>query len=492
MPAIVAGLLLAGCDAFSSGTDGGTVTLVGVVVDQQQNPIEGAFVEVQPGNESGLTDAAGAYSIQVEIDSTTNVTVTATQTGFNSRSVSVLAVADREVTVPDLELFSTGGTGGTGQTGESGQASNLLLRGQSGSSIGVTESGSVEIAQLDFQAVDSTGRPITLGQSIDISFEFGEQPGGGEFLYPTTVATNNEGVARVNLSSGTISGVVQVVAVATVNGNQIRSLPVAISIHGGHPAQSHFTLGPQSYNFPGFLRFGLAHGIGVLVGDQWSNPARPGTSVYFSANYGVIEGSTLTDDEGMGGVSYFSGNPLPLSSRGVIQITASTADKDQVEVTSTAPLLMTGAPIITITQTASTQDPFLRAYDYTVYDFNLNPMAEGTNISVSATGNKIKTAGNVDTRLGDTVFIDDGDGEWDYDDVIRGPGITDFSFVVVEDFENDSDDPPSLASITISVSGPNGDLTVSIGESGQIVAAPDDVEVAQDGLTTVIRLKGDY
>ncbi len=487
---MLAGVVLAGCDAFSSGSDGGTVTLVGVVVDQQQNPIEGAFVEVRPGNESSLTDAAGAYSIQVDIDSTTNVVVTATQTGYAENSATVLAVADREVTVPDLALIALGGT--DTPTGESGQASNILLRGQNSPSIGVTESGSEEIMQLDFQAVDSTGRPITLGQSIDVSFEFGEHPGGGEFLNPTTVATNNEGIARVNLAAGNRAGVVQVIAVANVGGRTIRSLPVAVSIHGGHPDQDHFTLGPEAYNFPGFLRFGMAHGVGILVGDQWSNPARPGTSVYFSADYGVIEGSTLTDEDGMGGVSYFSGNPLPISTRGVIQITAKSADKDQNEVSSIAPLLMTGAPIITLTQTASTDNPFLRAFDYTVYDFNQNPLAEGTSIAVAAVGNKIKTSGNIDTRLGDTVFIDaDADG-WDYDDVIRGPGITDFSFVIVEDFENDSDDPPSLASVTISVNGPNGQLTVSFGESGQVVQLPDNVEMEVVGSTTIFRAKGDF
>jgi hypothetical protein len=455
----ILGYVVAGCDSFTG--ESGTVTLTGAVVDGEDNIVAGAFVRVLPMDVLAETDADGRYDFDVDVDSTMNLGITVTKNGYGSASISILAIAGRVIEVPTLKITQII------QTVEpSGRASNIIFLDQSAASIGVTESGSTEIASVVFQATDSTGKPVSLAKSVDISFSMGQAPGGGEFIFPTTVRTDNNGEALVNLSAGTRAGVVQIVAQATVDGKLIRSLPVALTIHGGHPDQTHFSLGPARFNFPGLLRFGLTDPISILVGDQYGNPARPGTAVYFTTNYGVIGGSTQTDNNGQGGVNLFSGNPLPPD--GVAIVTATTADLNENAVTAQTPVLMTGAPVITITQTFSSNSPFVRSYDYTVTDILGNPLVEGTTITAVAGGQKIKSVGNTNVRLGDTVFLG-----LTAADIVKGPGITEFSFSVVEDTDSDSTEPPAITTVTISSNGGNGNLQITFGAAGAQTSTED-------------------
>src|SRR5690606_13136371 len=162
----------------------------------------------------------------------------------------------REINVPALRINSTDES-----VKESGRASNIILQSLSTQRVGVKEAGAEEIATITFQVTDSTGRPLSLSQATTVSFAIGEQPGGGEFLSPPSVRTDNNGEARVNLAAGTRAGVVQVIASTVVDGVTIRSNPAAMSIHGGHPDQDHFSLGPNVFNFPGLLRFGETNQI---------------------------------------------------------------------------------------------------------------------------------------------------------------------------------------------------------------------------------------
>lgn len=473
-PLFVAGIFIAGCDSFKSD-DSGDLTITGFVIDQDDRPVANATVEVRSLDEFTTTDETGAYAMTVELDSTSSLTLTGSKAGYSTATSNFVGRAGETVDLT-LRLILQGDS-----PVESGQASNILLSGQSASTIGVTESGSEEVAQLTFQVTDSTGTPITLKNSTTINFAIGQGPGGGEFLFPESVETDNSGLATVNISAGTTAGVVQIVASTTVGGQTIRSLPVAMTIHGGLPDGDHFTLGPEKFNFPGLLRFGTQNGISVLLGDKWFNPVRPGTAVYFTSSHGVIEGSTLTDGNGQGSVNLLSGNPIPPD--GVSIISASTADENQDEIISQTPVLWSGAPRITLTQTGTSNDPYFRTYDYTVTDGNGNPLSEGTGIAVSASGTKIITSGNVNTLLSDTVFLNGG---MTYDDVLRGPGITEFSFAVVEDPDGEEGENPALQQVTIAVSGPNGNLEITYGASGVSTSTEGAVVQQLDSKTFVV------
>jgi hypothetical protein len=462
-----------GCDAFSSKSDdeSGFVTLSGQVLNEAtNNPVSSAFVRVLPYDLLFEVGQDGSYAFDVEIDSTMELDVSASAEGYRPVSLPVLAIAGRTISVPTFRLTQV-----VEQQATSGSASNIILESQTLATIGVRESGSAELAGLTFQLADSLGNPIVLSQAATVNFRFGVQPGGGEFLSPSSVLTDNNGIATVNLSSGTKAGVVQVIAESTVNGRVIRSQPVAITIHGGMPDQAHFSLGPAKRNFPGLNLFGTTNVISVIVGDKYSNPVRVGSSVYFDTSHGIIEGSTITDSQGQGSVTLISANPLPPD--GIAHIRAFTADDQQNSVSALTPVVFSGTPVITVNPGTAAIN---QTYNYTVTDYNGNPLAAGTSITVSAEGTAVRAVGHTSTRLDDTVFI----GGNDYQHVVRGAGITEFTFRVIDNVDPLNPEVPVLEVITISVSGPNGSLEVVLGGSGAPYSRTDGVEMVRtsDGL----------
>lgn len=490
---------LAGCDAFSSDDDeGGIVTLTGRVLNLDTNaPISGASVRVLPYDLIFETTSTGTFTAQVEIDSTMQLQLMASKQGFGTDATTVFAISGYEIEVATLRLRQSG----TGEEQEeeeeeeeeeenepaSGSISNILLLAQSAQSIGVKESGSKEVAEIVFQAADSLGRPVAPEYATELRFSFGAQPGGGEFLSPTTARTDENGEVKVNLSSGTKAGVVQIVAETTVHGQTIRSRPVSVSIHGGLPDEDHFSLGPARFNFPGLLAYGVQNEISVIVGDKYGNPARPGTSVYFTSNYGVIEGSTLTSASGQGSATLLSANPIPPD--GIATVTATTADENHNTIAARIPVVFTGTPVISVSPSRAELGT---TYSLSVSDPNGNPLVQGTSISVRAEGTKVKAVGNTSVTLGRTSFRDgNGDGDiLDYEDVVRGPGITQFTFRAVHDASVEEVGDSALEAITIQVSGENGNLEIVLTPQGNVLSSTRNavVESVQGGTATV-RLK---
>jgi len=462
-------LVWTGCDALSSNDDtAGIVSLVGQVTNTDTaGPVSGAFVRVLPMDLLFEADSQGAYDFDVEIDSTMDLTIQASSDGFASANTTVLALAGRTVQVPTLSLMPTADA-----PKESGRAANMLLLAQTSASIGVRESGSEEVATMTFQLADSVGRPVVLGKSARVRFSFGNHPGGGEELAPLEAVTNDNGQVDVHLSSGTKAGVVQIIAETDVDGRTVRSQPVAVTIHGGHPDQAHFSLGPVRRNFPGLNTFGITNEMSVIVGDRYSNPVKPGTAVYFNTSHGVIGGSALTDEAGRGSVLLTSGNPLPPD--GIAHITATTVDDTQNTVSSVTPVVFSGTPVVQVSPGTARVN---QAYSLTVTDYNGNPLVAGSSISVVAEGTAIKATGNTGVSVPGTGFS----GGINYEHVVRGQGITEFSFFVVEDIDPANPQQPVVSSITILVDGENGSLEIVLGPGGIPMVRTDDAELIQDG-----------
>src|SRR5690606_14433150 len=97
-----------------------------------------------------------------------------------------------------------------------------------------------------------------------------------------------------------------------------------------------------------------------------------------------------------------------------------------------------------------------------VNDKNQNPLVQGNTISVRVEGTKVKAVGNTSVTLDDTAFL--GGLTWDH--VVRGPGITEFTFRAVEDLEIDEGGNPTVETITILGSGPNGSIEIVLGSEG--------------------------
>ena len=485
------GLFSISCD--STDDESGTVTLIGQVLDTETSePIPGAFVRVlanpafdeNPDEDILIEcDEEGRFSVEIKIDLTADVVLVASDDAYDQGRRTVLAIADREIEVPTFRLRRV-----VEEEPESGTPSNILLLDVTNETVGVIESGSDEVSRITFQVADSSGSPVTLDDQALVRFSLGQQPGGGEFIAPTESATDNNGTVTVNLSSGTRAGVVQIIAeadVANSDGSQrtIRSKPVAVTIHGGLPDQTHFTVGPQQFNFPGLIAFGIKNPVSVVVGDKWSNPVRPGTSIHFESTHGVIEGSTQTDKEGGGTVNLISGNPFPTPgsvrpSLGIGVVEAETAgnvdpdDNGQLRVSAFFPVLFSGFIVIEVDPP---QARLGQTYSLTVTDILGNPLAPGTTIRVRAEGTKVKAVGNTEIELDDTgiLLLDGADPkEPSSYRAITGVGITEFTFRAVEDLRIDEGGSPTLEAITILVSGPNGRIEVVLTAGGALSRTP--------------------
>lgn len=470
--ALVGGL---GCDVVGGGSN--EVTISGRVVDvASNNPIPEAVVTFQfstgdqQEEETAVTDSVGRYSKMLDVNEATDVTITASKGGTTAQQVERVSPDVGTVRDVNFELD----VGGEDER-EPGRPTDILLESQSTDAIRVQESGGTSIARLTFVVVDSTGTAIDIDRAVDVNFRFGKQPGDAT-LTPKTVTTNGKGQATVNVSSGTTSGVVQVVAeTERPDGTQFQSKPVSLTIHGGLPNKCHFSLGPAQFNFPGLEEFGVTNEVRVFVGDKFGNPVVPGTSVYFSTNAGLIEGSAQTNAQGQGSVTLTSARPLPAGGVGTVR--AETVGTDDVNVIvdpdncpdpaetgnentifDTIPIVFSGRPEVIVSPDSAELG---QTYTLTVWDVeNENPLAPGTSIQVEAEGTKVKAVGNTDVTLDDTNVIDENQDGFGPEDVQKGEGITNFTFRVVEDLEIDEGGDPTIETVTITVSGPNGELEI--------------------------------
>lgn len=474
-------IFMAGCDAFSND-ESGTVTLSGTVVDSETRVgVEDVLVQVSVSDSIAFTDAFGQYTLQFEVDSTQDVTLQYSKSGFESTSTDLTVVPDQTVDVTPILIVENEAGGGADDdplVRESGRASNILLLSQSSTSIGVRESGSVEVAELVFQATDSLGRAVVPENAATIRFRFGANPSGEAFIFPEVGVTDENGQVKTNISSGTIAGVVQVIATSTVDSRVIQSKPVALAIHGGLPDNDHFGVASDIFNVArAWDVWGVETNITAFVGDQYSNPVRPNTAVYFTSSAGIIGGSATTGPLGRASVSIISAPPQPVHPEfgpGYVTITGSTADLNETEITDDALVLFSGSSNIVFPagQGGLAIGP---TYTFFVYDQNQNPLAAGTNITVSAQGTNVESVGNTNVDLTDNLF---GDHNFESQGITYG--TTRFTFGIAQGEEVDANDqpiPPEIEAVTIRVTSPNGNIERVIFASGAVFSRDESGEL---------------
>jgi len=390
-----------------------------------------------------ITNSEGVFEIEFELEETEEIRLVAFKESFRPDTSLALAVPGRTISVPSLRLAPTTATPAT-----TGPAASIILAGQSTFAVGVHESGSVETAELVFEVQDSTGGPINLAQATTVEFLLGAAPGGGEFLYPDSATTSNSGQASVYFTSGTRAGVVQIVAQIQLGAKFIRSKPVALTIHGGLPDLLHFSLAPDKLNFPGYNIFGLQNKITAFVGDKYANPVKPGTAVYFTTTGGIIGGNANTCDFAQASVMLLSADPRPNNPTlgpGFATISGSTVDENQNTITATTIVLFSGVPQISISPTwFDIPNGSAQTFFYVVHDQHGNPLAGGTTITVTVSGDNLKSSGALNKLIPDT----------------QSRGWTQFSFTVFDAVPDSIQSVP--VSILVSTTGPNGGADLGI------------------------------
>ena len=436
------------CEFVAPGEGEVSTNLSGEVVEAiSGNAIANASVKITDGTlqVNTTTNTEGKYSVDISLQEDKELTIVTFKEGYSTDTLKVFANVGSTVEVPTLKLKQLQGSGGN----PSGQAASIYLFYQSATSVGVKESGTNETAQFIFELLDSTGVPINSNYSVLVNFNFGSSPGGGEYLYPSSSYSNSIGRVSVTLNTGTKAGVAQIIAEFTINGITVKSKPVLIAIHSGFPDQAHFEVASEKLNYPELGIIGYEIPFTAFVGDKYSNPVRPGTSVYFETTSGIIAGSNLTDDLGRSTVTLLT-QPFPNLDEsgygsGFFRVTASTVDENNNNIQTSTIRLLSGLPQISVTpSTFDISNGGSQAFNYTVSDGNGNPLSEGQKISVTVSEGDLDVSGDIDVTLLDT----------------QSKIFTMFSFTAYDAVP----DTVRLhqAIIDISTSGPNGDKKYSI------------------------------
>jgi len=457
--------LLTGC----LDSDDDEIIVSGEVIEASTgNVIEDAIVEITAPaalRQTTTTDSLGIFTFEVEADSSITLTIAASKQGFDPVVNTFRITSDVDVTDLSLQLTSQSDDGdgdGDGDQvgGEPEGAAAIVLTGSSNQAINIAETGDVVSAAFTFQVQDSAGRPLDLERAVDVEFNILSGPGGGETVIPEVARTNAQGNVTTSIFSGNAAGPVKLQAIVERPevGLTIRSNPVLLAIHGGFPDANHFSLAPDKFNFEGFTINGNRNPITVILGDQFSNPVKPGTVVSFNTTGGIIQGSGETDNDGQIVVDLISGEPRPTDNiagsggrPGYSTVTARTVNADDNVIQKSINIVFsTSAANISATPLTFDLAPNGGAsFDYEVTDLNGNPMAAGTTIAVEA-GQGIEVTGDADFTLGNHLF--------------PGPGATQFSFSI-RDTDEESNDPADLT-IRIVVTSPSGNQTTFSGISG--------------------------
>lgn len=427
-------LLLPACEEDPTGANSaGEVIIRGQIFNQiTSQPVDSAVVQVKQiiPELATLTDAQGKYELKFQVDQAQNVLVIGFKETFISDSTTVVALGDRIIDVPPLQLRPT-----TATIAPSGNAASIYLFNLGATSLGIRSSGDIEFTSLVFEAVDSVGNPVDPDHAIDIDFRLGGSPGGGEFLHPSTVTTGLNGKAETFFFSGTTAGAVQVYAEATVNGATIVSEPITLNIYGGLPNEDHFSFGVEKLNIPGWHINGVSDRVTAIVGDKFSNPVRPGTPVYFSTSGGIIEGGNVTNSTGQASVNLYSADPRPPGGFAIVE--ASTVDENEATISEQLQVLFSGPPILTVSPTTfNIPNQGQQTFTVQLRDLNGNPMSGGQVLQVSAQG-PVAARGQTTVTLPDT----------------QSPFWTNFSFSLAD---TDQQDSVATVFVTVRTSGPNG------------------------------------
>lgn len=384
-------------------TGEGELTVNGSVIDNTSgDPLSGVNILLLYGSESEtrITNTQGNFSAELELLKVEEVAIISSLKGYHT-DTSVVTVSGGNNLNVNIKLQQK-----TVGSDVAGEPSSIVLLSTSAQSIGVKESGSVETAIVTFEVRDSSGNAINIDNSVWVDFSLGGSPGGGEFISPTSVKTDNSGKAVVTVSSGTKAGVIQFVARINSNGINIESKPVNIAIHGGHPDENHLTVYPEYVNLPGLYLAGFEGKIIALVGDKYANPVKPLTAVYFTTSHAVIEGSALTNDLGKGEVTLVTGNPLP--SDGWVTVTMSTADENYETISASTNVLFSGETIITAPETFN-DIPYLgeTTVNFSIHDYPGHPIAHNNRVTVELVeGEGVQLTGDISFTTVDTADPD--------------------------------------------------------------------------------------
>ncbi|HLX11175.1 MAG TPA: hypothetical protein VKS81_00040, partial [Bacteroidota bacterium] len=379
----------------------------------------------------------------------TNYTVTARDTSTTSTNVRsvTFTIAVNGANGTATQSF-TGNLEPIGHTASRTRLpGSIALVSNSATDLQVQGTGGTETATLVFEIKDSVG--VAVDSSYQVSFSINNAP-GGSFISPNSgLSDSSTGQIDAVVHSGTVSGVVQIVANVTTPTGTISSTPVLITVHSGLPDSTHFTVARAASNFPGLDLLNQTDVISVIVGDKYSNPVATNTAVYFSTKAGLISPSGYTNANGDASATLFSANPLPVGSDsdlvhgpGFTWAYARTDGDSGKVILDSVLVLFSGTPITTYGDSSVFNMAYggTKTFSVTVADRFGNPIAPNSTIALT-----YQSSATTAVTTSNAITMPDTQD--------RGPGLTQFrfSFSVADWNTSSSSTYPGTASATITL-----------------------------------------
>jgi hypothetical protein len=170
--------------------------------------------------------------------------------------------------------------------------------------IAIRGSGGIETSQVRFRVMDANGNPLS---GIEVTVAIQKGPEGGEYIDDSgdgspkeiVVSSDSNGYARVLLRSGTLAGPVTLKGTMTFGGEIFATNSSVVSIGGGVPVASRFSISANPRNLPGLGWDNLETEITAYMADRYGNyNILKGTTVSFWAEPALaINASQPTVDE---------------------------------------------------------------------------------------------------------------------------------------------------------------------------------------------------
>jgi len=192
--------------------------------------------------------------------------------------------------------------------------------------IALSGAGGNESSDISFRVVDGNGVGVQ-GVSVSVNIEKG--PNGGEYIDDDAtpkeidVSSDADGLATVTLRSGTIPGAVTLKGTITVNAVTFTTNASVVSIGGGVPTSSRFSVSADPLNIPGLNRNGETTNITAWMSDRYGNyNILEGTTVSFWSETALsVNASQATvDEDGVASVSARTQHPSLASSTGGLNV----------------------------------------------------------------------------------------------------------------------------------------------------------------------------
>ncbi|MEO8602312.1 MAG: hypothetical protein ABI629_07045, partial [bacterium] len=175
--------------------------------------------------------------------------------------------------------------------------------------IGVRASGLSEQSVITFKITDVASNPV---RGLPVTFTVTAI--GGESVSPLMAITDDAGLVRTTLTSGTRATSVQVIAQVDANLDGTPDLfaqSTQVKIVGALPVQTRFSVAPAKLNIAGRVRFGLEDVVSAFVNDRFGNAVPPGTSVSFTTNGASIVDPEPTGSNGVANATLLSEGQVP-------------------------------------------------------------------------------------------------------------------------------------------------------------------------------------